>query len=89
MPTMNCCKCDKLHELMIRCAQGQRWALDPPDSMRYSSYVNGMIEEQYICPPCLFIQLGISGAAKAPKGYYDEVKSDELQEDKDDAGTDP
>ena len=83
---VQCSECMKLHKYMIRVAKGVKWSQDPEGSMRYSSYANGMLEERYLCPPCLFIQLGISGAAKAPKGYYDEVKPDELQEDKDDSG---
>jgi hypothetical protein len=81
---MNCVKCNKLHEYMIRIAVGVRWSGDPEDSMRYSSYANGMIEERYICPLCLKDQI-FPPLMDTSRG----VPVDELQEDKDDAGTDP
>lgn len=81
MPTMNCIKCNKLHEYMIRCVHGQMWAGDPPDSMRYSSYANGFLEEKYICPDCLR-DLMFPPLMDTSRG----VPVDEFQEDKDDAG---
>ena len=70
---MRCNECKKHDKYLIRVAEGIKFANDPDSLWRYSTYADGRIEEKYLCPPCLFIQLGISGAARAPKGYY-EVK---------------
>ncbi len=54
---VQCSECMKLHKYMIRVAKGVKWSADPEGSMRYSTYANGMLEERYICPPCLKIIL--------------------------------